>query len=118
MKMSKAFPCFEYPKPLCSCGRELSTAFYFLAAEKSFKEFANTMGESEITERMGFSTNIEEDLRRITNGKICCLSTLRLGTVSVISVNKGDDPNRVYPSALPGPTSSNNVLYWADVEAV
>lgn len=118
---NSAYPSFEFPGAICTCGKELSIDYYFLTCKKSFEEFITNIGlepkiAEEMTEAMGFSKEPEVDLRRITGGKFCCLKTLRLGTLMPISVNKVDMTDRTYPSSLPGPLSTGKVLFWLNPE--
>jgi hypothetical protein len=129
--MEQKHTTIEYTPTICSCGKELSTLFYFLTAKNSFMHFAKELGiPQKDVSNMGFydpTPNI--DLSTLsTNGRdpliLCCLKTLRYGNTSPISAFKHNEVvfrvkskestnfGRKYPEALPGPLSSSETLSW------
>jgi hypothetical protein len=109
MKMS-VYPSYEFPKAVCTCGKELSIYFYRMTASSSFALFSSAVGLNETdTRNMLFS-----DQSLLENLNLCCKMSLRFGTVMSMSITEpGQISKRMMPEALPGPHSQEDTLYWA-----
>lgn len=129
-------PTFEVVKPVCTCGKKFSDFVYRTDDREGFLQFAQEYNiDKRIVELMNFRQGNLKDMKQYIRGtssssgnhnfKLCCLKTIRTGTVYPITSplfqkieykdTDGNDaiPNRRYPEALAGPFSVQRTLYWA-----
>jgi hypothetical protein len=108
-------PTIEFTKPVCTCGKELSTAFYQLTAKSHFEKFAYEMDvfETEI-QNMGFGDPTQLEAKaRLLGFNFCCIMNLRHGIrESIAIIPPTDQDARKYPEGLPGPLSKEKTLSW------
>lgn len=116
-KMDKETPTIECIIPVCTCGNELSTLFYFLAANVSFMEFANEikLSKADIDNMNFIDLSMFNQVCTDRGLIMCCIKNLRYGNTSSISIIKSTDQiqsGRKFPEALPGPSSDRETLSW------
>lgn len=115
-------PTLEYTRSVCTCGKELSTLFYQLAAKAHFEKFATATDLiQEDVDNMGFSdpTELRRKVESLGLG-FCCLMNLGYGIREPIAIitpgdqegSTGDSSTRKYPEGLPGPLSKEKTLSW------
>lgn len=115
---SESYVNFEFVKPFCTCGKELSSIFFELTARESFAEIMKEIIKddellvmSTIFQRKmeHFSTNQEDPL------KFCCKLSLRFGRSHPLSL---EDPREGVrkdhpPISLPGALNRRKSIYWS-----
>ena len=114
MSVTKTFPSYEIPNPVCACGKEIGMLDYDLNAKASFLKFAAEFGITDIG-FMGFTT------LETLNLKLCCLKELRFSCRLKIPITEGAvsgttsgiGATRKFPQGEPGPRSHQEGLYWA-----
>jgi hypothetical protein len=108
-------PTVEYSRAVCTCGKELSTAFYQLTAKAHFERFAadKEVLETEI-ENMGFGDHTQLQAKAHSLGfGFCCIMNMRYGIREPVAIIPPTDQDaRKYPEGLPGPLSKEKTLSW------
>jgi hypothetical protein len=103
-------PTLEYTRSVCTCGKELSSLYYYITNAERFNSFAREYGLEHT--RVPFTTldNIKDAL------PFCCLLSLRFGIKTPIASATDSSENTgstiKYPSSLPGPLSKEKILTW------
>lgn len=122
---SDSHVCFEFVKPFCTCGKELSARYYELTAQKSFEEtmrdiidqydmFTAVTTIFQQSKDDMFKTNINNAEQK-TRLKFCCNLALKFGRSHPLSLEdsrvgvRKDQP----PVSLPGALNRRKAIYWS-----
>jgi hypothetical protein len=105
----RSVPTLEYTRSVCTCGKELSSLYYYMTAGRQFDAFAR---QHNLNTRIPFTT-LDEKKDTLP---FCCLLSLRYGIKTPIASatdTTEDTGNTVkHPSSLPGPLSKEKILTW------
>jgi hypothetical protein len=116
--MESKIPSIQIFTPMCTCTRELAKEQYSMTASEELMAFLMKNGYSQ--EKSSLITNenclTNEKYQQVINSSmICCRMRImnpRYSVMAVLQTTSNSETERVFPTALPGPTFNNSSLQW------